>query len=199
MAGLPFPDGHQVGNKFMSLRKLRRRLHLERKYALQRFEKHRRKSLFAEPGVHDFMIVLDNLKPAFNIGKIFRSADAFGAKGVCLVGIDFFDPAPAMGSFKWVPSEFYRQFDDCYKNLKNRGYRLFTLEPKNGVSLPSVNLPRKCAFVFGNEEFGFSFDPADYPDIASVQIPQFGKVQSLNVSIAASVTMYEYIRQHHKS
>ena len=183
---------------FMTLRKLRQRLELQRKTALQRFEKHRRKSLLAEPGAHNFMIVLDNLKPAYNIGKIFRSADAFGAKGVCLVGIDFFDPAPAMGSFKWVPSEFYREFDDCFKDLENRGYRLFMLEPENGPSLTDLRLPEKSAFVFGHEEFGFSFDPVDYPDISSLRIPQFGKVQSLNVSIAASITMYEYVRQHRK-
>jgi tRNA G18 (ribose-2'-O)-methylase SpoU len=180
----------------MTLKKLRRRLELQKKVVEQRFEKHRRKSLFAEPGVHNFLIVLDNLKPAYNIGKIFRSADAFGAKGVCLVGIDFFDPAPAMGSFKWVPSEFYRQFDDCFNTLENRGYHLFMLEPGNGPLLTEVNLPEKSAFIFGNEEFGFSFDPADYPGISTVQIPQFGKVQSLNVSIAASITMYEYVRQH---
>ena len=58
-------------------------------------------------------------------------------------------------------------------------------------------LPRRSAFIFGHEEYGLSFDPADYPDIQPLTIPQFGQVQSLNVSNAASVVMWEFLRQHH--
>ena len=65
---------------------------LLREKALRRYEKHRRRNRFAESGVHDFVIVLDNLKQSFNIGKIFRSADAMGAAEVHLIGTDFFDP-----------------------------------------------------------------------------------------------------------
>jgi tRNA G18 (ribose-2'-O)-methylase SpoU len=53
----------------------------------------------------------------------------------------------------------------------------------------------KTAFVLGHEEWGHSFKQDDYPDITSVAIPQFGQVESLNVSIAASIVMYEYVRQ----
>jgi tRNA G18 (ribose-2'-O)-methylase SpoU len=73
---------------------------------------------------------------------------------------------------------------------------MFTLEPEDGRSLMDVSLPEKSAFIFGHEEFGISFDKNDYEDIGTIQIPQFGRSQSLNVSIAASIVMYEYIRQH---
>ena len=145
------------------------------------------------------MIVLDHLKPAFNIGKIIRSADAFGAQAVHLIGIDFFDPAPAMGSFKWVPVKFHRDFASCYGELGNRGFTFFTLEPESGQKLPAVSLPQRCAFVLGHEEFGLSFNKSDFGGIESLTVPQFGKVQSLNVSIAASIVMYEYVRQHNPS
>lgn len=180
----------------MTLRNLRRRMQKERVYALQRFKKHYRKNRLSKAGPHRFIIVLDHLKPAFNIGKIFRSADAFGAKEVHLVGIDFFDPAPAMGSFKWVPAIFHQNFEECREEIKKRGYSIFIMEPSSTDSLLNAKIPKKSAFVFGNEELGFSFDPKDYPDIHSIKIPQFGKVQSLNVSVAASVVMYEYVRQH---
>ena len=62
--------------------------------------------------------------------------------------------------------------------------------------LPGAELPAKSAFVMGHEEHGLSFDRADYPDIRALTIPQFGPVQSLNVSVAASIVMYEYIRLH---
>ena len=58
-----------------------------------------------------------------------------------------------------------------------------------------MELPHKSAFIFGHEEFGCSFEPDDYPQMQTLTIPQFGSVQSLNVSIAASVVMYEYARQ----
>jgi tRNA G18 (ribose-2'-O)-methylase SpoU len=74
----------------------------------------------ASPGRHNFVLVLDHLKPRFNIGKIFRSAKAFGAEAVHLIGIDFFDPAPSMGSYKWVPAKFYKSFDQSYEDLCHR-------------------------------------------------------------------------------
>jgi tRNA G18 (ribose-2'-O)-methylase SpoU len=182
----------------MKIRQLRKRLETERKIALRRFEKHRRKNLLATPGDFPYIIVLDRLKPLYNIGKIFRSAEAFGAHEVHLIGIDFFDPAPAMGSFKWVPARFHETFDTCYQDLTARGYEIFTLEPTNGKPLTTSTLPKKSAFIFGHEEFGISFDPRDFEGISSLRIPQRGKLQSLNVSVAASLVMYEYFRQHEK-
>jgi tRNA G18 (ribose-2'-O)-methylase SpoU len=180
----------------MVSREMRRRMKLERITTLKRFQRHKRKNLLAKPGAHRYIIVLDGLKPTFNIGKIFRSAEAFGAHEVHLVGTDFFDPAPAVGAFKWVPARFHDTFDACHRDLSGRGYAMFTLEPEDGRSLMDVSLPEKSAFIFGHEEFGISFDKNDYEDIGTIQIPQFGRSQSLNVSIAASIVMYEYIRQH---
>ena len=180
----------------MGLRQIRRRLQQQRIAAQQRFRRQKNANLLAHPGAHDFVIILDGLKPAFNIGKIFRSADAFGAREVHLVGIDFFDPAPAMGSFKWVPARFHEHFETCHRNLSERGYTLFTLDPVKGPPLPQVALPQHSAFIFGHEEYGISVDITAYPDIQSLTIPQFGQVQSLNVSIAASIAMWEYLRQH---
>lgn len=180
----------------MGHRKNRNIIKQERRYVQQRYKKQRRANQLAIPGVHEFVLVLDHLKPTYNVGKIFRSADAFGAAEVHLIGIDFFDPTPAMGSFKWVPARWHEDFAACHADLAGRGYALFVAEPAESAALPSVSLPRKSAFVFGHEEFGISFDKADYPDVGSVMIPQFGRVQSLNVSVAASIVMYEYIRRH---
>lgn len=179
-----------------NLRELRRRVRDARRRAAKRYVRHRRANLMARPGPYEFVVVLDHLKPRFNIGKIFRSADAFGAREVHLVGIDFFDPAPAMGSFKWVPARFHERFDTCHAELSDRGYTLFALAPEGGEPLPEVPLPPKSAFILGHEEFGLSLDPSAYPGIRPVAIPQVGRVQSLNVSVAASVAMYEYVRRY---
>ncbi|RUM48048.1 MAG: TrmH family RNA methyltransferase [Desulfocapsa sp.] len=171
----------------------------KRKDMLLRFERARRRnSVSAEPGVHDCILVLDGLKPDFNIGKIFRSADAFGALEIHLIGIRAFDPEPAKGSVRWVPFTMHDDFAACYQILKQRGYAVITMEPECSMQLTHCTLAKKTAFVFGHEEFGFSFDPIQFPDIQRVSIPQWGRVQSLNVSVAASIALYEYVRRHGK-
>ena len=159
------------------------------------YQKDRNRNLLAQPGRHECVIVLDKLKPSFNVAKIFRSAEAFGAHAVHLIDIGPFDPSPAKGSFRKVPARFHETFAECYAELTEKGYEfcLFTADAE--ATLMAAELPRKVAFVFGHEEFGFSFDAADYPAIRSVSIPQFGDVESLNVSVAASVAMYEYMRR----
>jgi tRNA G18 (ribose-2'-O)-methylase SpoU len=166
-----------------------------RRLAIKRFKNQLRRNILASPGRHQFIIVLDHLKPRYNIGKIFRSADAFGAHEIHLVGIDFFDPAPAMGSFKWVPAKFFEDAHGCIMQLLERDYHIFLLDPLSGTCLTQAVFPPRSAFVFGHEEYGFSFDPNSYTEISRLTIPQYGKVQSLNVSVAASLTMYEYVRQ----
>ncbi len=180
----------------MGPHKVRLMMKAERDMAQRRFRRQRNKNYLAKPGVHDCIIVLDRLKPSYNIGKIFRSAEAFGAKQIHLVNIEFFDPAPGMGAFKWVPAVFHNTFLACYTQLVNQGYTPFILEPGKGSSIIQSKLPAKSAFIFGHEEYGLSFEPDLYPKIQRLTIPQFGKSQSLNVSVAASIILYEYIRQH---
>ena len=168
----------------------------QRSLAESRYNKHRQRNVLAQPGVHPVALVLDNLKTGYNVAKIFRSAHAFGAAEVHLVNIGPFDPAPAKGGFKHVPARFHADFDACYRALREQGYSIFTLTPDSDAQLWSTPLPERSAFVLGHEEFGLSFDPADYPDIQGLVIPQFGPVQSLNVAVAASIVLYEYARQH---
>ena len=78
----------------------------------------------------------------------------------------------------------------------DRNYTLFKMDPAEGEDLPEVAMPPQSAYIFGNEERGHRFNKADYPEIKSLKIPQFGRVESLNVSIAASIVMYGYTKQH---
>ncbi|MGD8588256.1 MAG: TrmH family RNA methyltransferase [Chromatiales bacterium] len=176
-------------------RKSKRERREARDLALVRYQKQRQRNLLAHPGVHDFILVLDHMKAGFNVAKIFRSAEAFGACEIHLIDIGPFDPSPAKGAFKKVPARFYSCFAESYQELVRRGYRAMRLESECKTVLPQAQLPQKCAFILGHEEWGHSFSPDDYPEIDCLAIPQFGQVESLNVAVAASIAMYEYVSQ----
>lgn len=164
--------------------------------AMRRYAKDRQRNVMATPGKHDYILVLDHLQAGFNVPKIFRSAEALGAHEIHLINIEPFDPAPAKGAFRKVPAKFFDSVESCLQQLRDRDYQLFTLEAEKGTPLHKVQLPVKSAFILGNEEFGISFNSADYPEIQCLSIPHFGVTESLNVSIAASIVMYEYVCQH---
>lgn len=163
---------------------------------LQRYRKQRQRNAAAIPGEMPFAIVLDNLKAGFNVPKVFRSAQAFAAAEVHLVNIGPFDPAPAKGAFRKVPARFHEDFAAAHAELKEKGFEIFALTPHADFNLPTATLPQKSAFILGHEELGLSFDLEDYPDIKHIGIPHVGAMESLNVSVAASIVMYEYCRQH---
>lgn len=162
---------------------------------LTRYRKERQKNILAVPGPNDFVIILDQLKAGFNVAKIFRSAEAFGASAVHLINVGPFDPAASKGSFRKVPAQFHENIHDCYVQLKERGYHFFQFRADAEQQLQKTLLPAQSAFVFGHEEFGFSFERNLYTDMKALAIPQFGSVQCLNVSVAATIAMYEYVRQ----
>ncbi len=161
----------------------------------KRYRKDRQRNVLATPGPHGFIIVLDQLKARYNPPKIFRSAQAFGAAEVQLVNVGVFDPGPAKGAFRKVPAKFTESFSESYADLTERGYTCYLLAADGDNSLADIDLPQKSAFIFGHEEFGPSFAPSDFPKVQTLKIPQYGEIESLNVSNAASIVMFEYVRQ----
>lgn len=164
--------------------------------ALWRFEKQRRRNALAKPGPHTVVLVLDALRADFNVPKIFRSAEALGAHAIHLVNIGPFDPAPAKGAFKHVPAHFHACFADCRQVLVEQDFTLIALEPHAPALLTDTPLPRRCAFVLGNEAAGLSDAVRQDQTVRSVRLPQWGRTESMNVAVAASLALYEYTRQY---
>src|SRR3989344_784208 len=123
----------------------------ERRKIANEFLKDRFIGRRAAPGPHEFVIVLDNLKVDFNIGKIFRSAYAFGAQEIHVLGTKWFDPSPAKGALKYVRSRFFASHEESFADLKTRDYEIFVFDPGAKVPLGRFVLPRRSAFVLGNE------------------------------------------------
>lgn len=150
--------------------------------------------LMSKPGPFPFVLILDHLKVDFNIGKIIRSAEAFGAHEVDVVGTSFFDPLPAKGCMKRVPWKMLKTFQESYQKWDSKGFTFYAFDSEATESIHEVYFPDQSAFILGHEGFGFTFKKELYPKIKFVRIPQFGLVESLNVSVAASLVMYEFAR-----
>jgi tRNA G18 (ribose-2'-O)-methylase SpoU len=88
--------------------------------------------------------------------------------------------------------------EESFSDLKARGYSIFAFDMHGEARLGRISLPEKSAFVFGNEGKGISFDFASH-GVRVLSIPQFGSMESLNVSVAASIAMYEYVRERGES
>ena len=152
----------------------------------------------AKPGPNDFVVILDHLKPTFNVGKIFRSAQAFGAQACYMVGMEFFNPYPAQGALRYVPTKQFTEIGECLKFVSDAGYTPIAFDVgEKAQSLFNYKFPKKSAFILGHEAFGLSIKEEDRAGADFVKIPMFAKIESLNVSVAASIVMFEYVRQQH--
>jgi tRNA (guanosine-2'-O-)-methyltransferase len=145
------------------------------------------------------MVVLENIHDPHNVSAIFRTCDAVGVPKVCLVyNMEKF---PKIGkktsasALKWVEKEKYKSIEKCYSELRSNGFRIYASainhESKN---IYELDLTVKAAIVLGNEHRGVSEEAAGAAD-DTFMIPMFGMVQSLNVSVAGAVILYEALRQ----
>lgn len=151
----------------------------------------------------DLTIVLENIHDPHNVSAILRTCDAVGVRHVNLLYTE--EKFPKIGkkssasAYKWVESEKFKSVPDCYKSLRAEGFLVAaSVVDAKSVSIYELDLRRKIALVFGNEHRGVSEDAASPADIL-FQIPMSGMVQSLNVSVACAITLYEALRQRIKS
>ncbi len=146
------------------------------------------------------VFVLDNIRSAFNVGSIFRTAECLGAERVLLCG---YTPNPtqwkvektAMGTQEYMTWEEHPRLMDCLESLKEDGYRLVALETAASASDLYEQFDREpTAFILGNERFGL--DPEILKVIDEVRvIPLRGRKNSLNVGVTAAVAGFEWMRQ----
>ncbi len=152
--------------------------------------------MHAKHGHNKLVLILDHLKRSYNIGKIFRTAEVFSLHEIHLIGTKDFDPYPAKGALKRVKCHFFKSLGESLEKLETEGYQTFIFDTNTDQYLESVEFPEKTALLFGNEEFGPMLEGINTENLKKVKIRQYGKIESLNVSIAASIGAYEYLRQH---
>jgi len=147
----------------------------------------------------DLTLVMENIHDPHNVSAVLRSCDAVGVHRVELVYTH--EKFPRVGrkssssANKWLERRSHKSVPDCYAMLRKEGFRIYaTRLGASADSLYDLDLTGAVALVFGNEHRGVSDEAAQLAD-KNFHIPMMGMIQSLNVSVAAAVALYEALRQ----
>ena len=148
----------------------------------------------------DFFVIAHNIRSLYNVGSIFRTADAFG---VCKIFLTGYTGTPAnifhkkrmaksaLGAENWVSWEHEKSALKLIKRLKLEGVKIIALENnKTAINIKKFKAKFPMALVLGEEVRGVSKAILKLCDNV-VQIPMYGKKESLNVSVAFGIAAYE--------
>jgi len=149
-----------------------------------------------QPGL---TVVLENIHDPHNVSAILRSCDAVGVVRAELLYT--LEPFPKIGkkssssANKWVERRKHTSVSECIATLRQEGFAVLATRLAPGAKpLYDFELTGRTAFILGNEHRGVSDEAAQQAD-ALIQIPMMGMIESLNVSVAAAVCLYEALRQ----
>ncbi|MCA9354077.1 MAG: TrmH family RNA methyltransferase [Candidatus Kaiserbacteria bacterium] len=146
-------------------------------------------------------LILENIRSAYNVGAIFRTADAAGVSKIFLIG---YTPAPidrfgrvqseiektSLGASQTISWEHHKSALPVVADLQEEGVSVVAIEQTSeSVSLPTFSVPKHVAYVMGNEVEGVSKEVLDMVDQV-VDIPMLGMKESLNVSVATGIVLY---------
>ena len=150
---------------------------------------------------HEYHVAIENWQHDLNIGSIVRTANAFLAKEVHIVGNKRWNRRGAMVTDRYQHVSHKETIDDFVAWAQTAG--------SNGQKLPIIAidnvpvckqlektaLPKECIFLFGQEGAGLSQAALDAADMV-LEITQFGSTRSINASAAAAITMHTWVMQH---
>ena len=148
------------------------------------------------------VVVLDHVRSLYNVGSIFRTADAFRLAGVCLCGITAVPPHPeihktALGAEESVDWKYFKDTLDAVKWLKDSGYEVLAVEQCEGSTILNnfnVEPGKRYAIILGNEVKGVQQSVVDECE-GCLEIPQYGTKHSMNVSVTAGIVIWELVKK----
>lgn len=150
----------------------------------------------------DITVILENVHDPHNIGAILRSCEAIGiAEAYILYTKEttnkdwYIGRNAARGVTKWLETFFYTDLDICFDTVRGKYKNIYTTHLReDAFSVYELDMTASCALVFGNEHDGVSEEAVNKSD-GNVIVPIMGFVESLNVSVAASIILFESMRQ----
>ena len=146
------------------------------------------------------VVVLENVRSAYNVGSVFRTADAFLLEGMYICGYTAYPPhkeikKTALGADETVQWKHFKKSSEAIEELKGLGYKVYAVEQaRNSLKLHRFNQPgEKLAVVLGNEVTGVEQATIEQCD-GCIEIPQLGMKHSLNISVAAGIVLWELFK-----
>jgi tRNA G18 (ribose-2'-O)-methylase SpoU len=152
----------------------------------------------------DVVLILDNIRSVHNVGSIFRTAETAGVSKIYCLGttptpLDRFSQKRkdfakvALGAEDLVSWEYLETGEATIRKLKKDGFQILALEQdQNSINYKKIKLGKKIALIVGNEVGGVSKSLLKLVDQIA-EIPMKGKKESLNVSVATGIMLFELI------
>jgi tRNA G18 (ribose-2'-O)-methylase SpoU len=145
---------------------------------------------------HPFHVAIENLAHDFNIGSVVRTANAFNASSVRVVGRKRWNRRGAMVTDRYLHVEHHDDASSLAAWAAAEGITVIGVDNLPGsVPLETYDLPRECVLLFGQEGTGLS-DGARTVCAATVSVAQYGSTRSINVGAAAAIALHAWVRRH---
>jgi tRNA G18 (ribose-2'-O)-methylase SpoU len=145
---------------------------------------------------HPFHIAIENFGHDHNIGTVVRTANAFGAAGVHIVGRRRWNRRGAMVTDRYLAVHHHGDVTELAHFARDNGLLVVAVDNTPGAQrLETAQLPRACLLLFGQEGPGVT-GAAHAIAQMTVSIAQFGSTRSINAGVAAGIAMHAWIRQH---
>lgn len=148
----------------------------------------------------DLTVILENVHDPHNISAVMRTCDAVGIQEIFVLNTVIsthkkFGKKSSASAAGWLTIHQFTNLEECIAAVRQRYSKLYATHlSHDAVSLYELNLAEPVALVFGNEHAGVSKECLLHCD-GNFIIPQVGMVQSLNISVACAVSLYEAFRQ----
>jgi tRNA G18 (ribose-2'-O)-methylase SpoU len=158
----------------------------------------RRESVAADLAAraHPFHVAIENFGHDHNIGTVVRTANAFCAAGVHIVGRRRWNRRGAMVTDRYLDVHHHCDVTDLFTYAAERGLTVVAVDnTPDAMPLETTDLPRECMLLFGQEGPGVTGE-ARAAAAMTVAIAQFGSTRSINAGVAAGIAMHAWIRRH---
>jgi tRNA G18 (ribose-2'-O)-methylase SpoU len=148
---------------------------------------------------HEFAVAIENWKHDLNIGTVVRTANAFLAREVVIVGRRRWNRRGAMVTDRYQHITHLPDVDALVEHVRARGYELIAIDNLPGaIPIETFAMPRRAMLLFGQEGVGLSAE-ARAAAATVCSIAQYGSTRSINAGVASGIAMHAWIRQHASS
>lgn len=172
--------------------------HGDRRNVVDRYRYWRLEAIVADLDTrrHPFHVAIENWQHDLNIGSIVRTANAFAAETVHIVGRRRWNRRGAMVTDRYQHLMHHPDVADFVAWARGEALPIVAVDNVEGsVPVDSADLPERCVLLFGQEGPGLSPEALAAADLV-VEITQYGSTRSINAAAAAAIVMHEWARRH---